>query len=165
MLSDARFEMLLYLGLTLGVLAAVVVLSRKVLGVLRELLGELAGAMDKMRDGNYDVEIPHVQRSDEIGTMARATEGFRENFVRVQAAENQKKNAEAATERKSLMGKLAGEFEAAIGKIVGAVSSASGELTTTATMLTATADTTQKLTGTVAAASEEASSNVQSVAS
>jgi methyl-accepting chemotaxis protein len=165
MLSDARFDMLVYLGLTFGVLAVVVVLSRKVLGVLRDLLGELAGAMDKMRDGNYAVEIPHVQRTDEIGTMARATEGFRENFVRVQAQENERKNADATAERKTLMGKLAGEFEAAIGKIVGAVSSASGELTATATTLTATADTTQQLTSTVATASEEASSNVQSVAS
>jgi len=154
MLSDARFDIVVYLVLTLGVVGAVVLLGRKVLGILRELLGELAGAMDKMRDGNYDVEIPHVKRSDEIGIMARATEGFRENFVRVQAAENEKKNAQTAAERKTLMGRLAGEFEAAIGNIVGAVSSASGELTATATTLTATADTTQKLTGTVAAASE-----------
>jgi len=165
MLSDARFDMLVYLGLTLAVLAAVVVLSRKVVGILRDLLGELAGAMDKMRDGHYDVEIPHVKRRDEIGTMARATEGFRENFVRVQAQENDKKNADAAAERKSLMGKLAAEFEAVVGSIVGAVSSASSELSSTATALTATADTTQKLTSTVAAASEEASTNVQSVAS
>ena len=43
-------------------------------------------------------------------------------------------------------------------------SSASGELTSTATALTGTADTTQKLTTTVAAASAEASTNVQSVA-
>jgi len=165
MVSAAQYAMYLYLVMTLGVLAVVVLLSRKVLSILRELLGELAGAMDKMRDGNYDVEIPHVKRTDEIGVMARATDGFRENFVRAQARENEKKNAETAAERKSLMGKLAGDFEAVIGNIVGAVSSASGELTMTATTLTKTAESTQQLSGTVAAASEEASSNVQSVAS
>ena len=74
-----------------------------VLRTLRELLGELAGAMDKMRDGHYDVAIPHVERTDEIGMMARATEGFRENFVRVKQSETERKNAEAAAERKSLL--------------------------------------------------------------
>ena len=164
MLGDARFDMFAYLGVTLAVLAGVILLGRKVLGILRELLGELAGAMDHMRDGNYDVAIPHVERTDEIGTMARAVEGFRENFVRVARQDNERKNAEAATERKSLLAKLAGDFEAVIGNIVGAVSSASGELTSTATTLTRTAETTQQLSSTVVSVSESASTNVQSVA-
>jgi methyl-accepting chemotaxis protein len=165
MLSAAFRDMLVYLVVTLLVLAVVVLLGRKVVRTLRELLGELAGAMDQMRDGHYDVAIPHTGRSDEIGVMARATEGFRENFVRVTEREGAEKSAQAAAERKALLEKLAGDFEAVVGNIVGAVSSASGELTATATALTATADTTQKLTTTVAAASEEASTNVQSVAS
>ena len=165
LLSDAFRDMLVYLGITLAVLAAVILLGRKVLGILRGLLGELAGAVDKMRDGDYDVAIPHTKRADEIGVMARATEGFRENFMRVKERETEEKNAEAAAERKSLLAKLAGDFEAVIGNIVGAVSSASGELTSTATTLTRTAETTQQLSTTVAAASEEASTNVQSVAS
>ena len=165
MLSDARFDMYAYLGFTLLVLAVVILLSRKIVRVVSELLGELAGAMDKMRDGQYDVAIPHVKRPDEIGIMARAVEGFRENFVKVTENENARKNAEATTERKSLLAKLAGDFEAVVGNIVAAVSSASGELTTTATTLTHTAETTQKLSSTVVAVSEQASSNVQSVAS
>ena len=165
MLSEARREMLVYLGLTLAVLAVVLLLSRMVMRTLRELLSELADAMDKMRDGNYDVPIPHVGRTDEIGVMARATEGFRENFVRVTERENERKNAQAAIERKSLLEKLAGDFQAVIGHIVGAVSSASGELTSTATALTRTAENTQHLSSAVVAASEQASTNVRSVAS
>ena len=59
-----------------------------------------------MRDGNYDVAIPHVKREDEIGTIARAVEGFRENFVQVARQDNERKNAEATAERKSILGKL-----------------------------------------------------------
>ncbi len=165
MLSEAWRDMLLYLCVTLAVLAVVVMLSRKVVGILRALLGELAGAMDKMRDGHYDVAIPHTSRADEIGVMARAVDGFRENFVAVSKQENARKNAEAASERKALLEKIAGDFEAVVGGIVGAVSSASGELTSTAATLTTTAETTQRLSTTVGAASEEASTNVQSVAS
>ena len=165
MLSEAWRAMLGYLCITLIVLAAVALLSRKVLGILRGLLGELAATMDKMRDGHYDVAIPHVDRADEIGVMARAVEGFRENFVRFAEEDSARKNAEASAERKSLLAKLAGDFEAVIGNIVGAVSSASAELTSTATTLTRTAETTQELSSTVAAASGQASTNVQTVAS
>jgi methyl-accepting chemotaxis protein len=165
MVSDARRDTLLYAGICLAVLIAVAWLSRKVLRTLRELLGELAGAVDQMRDGHYDVAIPHTKRGDEIGVMARATEGFRENFMRVKEQESTEKNAQATAERKALLEKIAGDFEAVVGGIVGAVSSASGELTTTAGTLTQTADSTQQLSITVASASEEASTNVQSVAS
>ena len=164
MVSDAERDIFTYLGICLAVLCVVIALSRHVLRTLRELLGELAGAMDKMRDGDYTIAIPHVDRTDEIGTMARATEGFRENFVRVNERENDRKNSEAVAERKSLLTKLAGDFEAVIGNIVGAVSASSGELTSTATTLTRTAETTQQLSSTVASASESASTNVQSVA-
>jgi methyl-accepting chemotaxis protein len=164
MLSAARRDLIVYLAIFCVVIGAVVALSRMVLRTLRELQAELANAMDQMRDGHYDVAIPHVGRPDEIGVMARAVEGFRENFVRVARQDNERKNADAATERKSLLAKLAGDFEAVIGNIVGTVSSASSELATAATTLTQTADTTQKLSATVAAASEEASANVRSVA-
>jgi methyl-accepting chemotaxis protein len=164
MVTDARGDVLFYLAITLSVLSIAVVLSRMAVRTLSELLSELAGAIDQMRDGRYDTVIPHVDRKDEIGVMARATEGFRANFMRVKERETEQKNAEAANERKSLMERLAGEFEAVVGSIVGAVSSASGELAAAATTLTRTAETTQKLSTDVAAASEEASTNVQSVA-
>src|SRR5262249_5300936 len=165
MLGEAERNIFVYLAVCLAALAIVIGLSRIVLRTLRELLGELAGAMDKMRDGHYDVAIPHVARPDEIGVMARAVEAFRENCVRFAEQDSARKNAEASADRKSLLAKLAGDFEAVIGNIVGAVSSASGELTSTATTLTKTAETTQQLSSTVAAASGQASSNVQSVAS
>jgi len=165
MLGAAERDIVIYLAVCLGALAVVIALSRFVMRTLRELLAELAAAMDKMRDGHYDVAIPHVGRSDEIGVMARAVEGFRENFVRFAEQDSARKNADAAAERKSLLAKLAGDFEAVIGNIVGAVSAASGELTSTATTLTRTAETTQQLSSTVATASGQASTNVASVAS
>jgi methyl-accepting chemotaxis protein len=163
MLSAAWRSMLIYFGLTLAALAAVIVLSRMVLRIVRDLLDGLVGAIDSMRDGNFAIAIPHVERKDEIGEMARATDGFRENFVRAQELENERKNAEATAQRKALMNKIAGEFEAAVGDIVHAVSSAANELEATASTLTRTADTTQQMANAVTAASGEASTNVQAV--
>jgi methyl-accepting chemotaxis protein len=63
------------------------------------------------------------------------------------------------------MSRLAGDFEAAVGKIIETVSMASNELEGSADTLTTTAARAQELTTIVAGASEEASANVQSVAS
>ena len=63
------------------------------------------------------------------------------------------------------MHRLADDFENAVGEIINVVSSASNELEASANSLTSTADRSQKLSTVVAAASEEASTNVQSVAS
>lgn len=71
----------------------------------------------------------------------------------------------AEGEKKALIDKLANDFESAIGKIVSAVSSASTQLEGSANQLSSTAERSQQLTITVSAASDAASTNVQSVAS
>jgi hypothetical protein len=76
-----------------------------------------------------------------------------------------KQDLVAAELRKSEMHKLADQFERAVGEIVETESSASTELEASASTLTNTSGRTQELTTMVAAASEEASTNVQSVAS
>ncbi|RAI25086.1 hypothetical protein CH340_25770, partial [Rhodoplanes serenus] len=63
------------------------------------------------------------------------------------------------------MAKLADGFESAVGNIVGMVSSAASQLEAEARRLTSTAETTQRLSNTVASASTQASANVQTVAS
>ncbi len=99
--------------------------------------------------------------------MADAVEVFKSNAVTRQELEAEQKETEtrAVARRKSDMNKLANEFEGAVGQIVETVSSASSELEASAGTLTSTAERAQELTTMVAAASEEASTNVQSVAS
>lgn len=70
-----------------------------------------------------------------------------------------------AQQRKADMIKMADAFEGAVGEIVETVSSASTELEASADVLTSTAIRSQELTTMVEAASEEASTNVQAVAS
>jgi len=138
---------------------SVVTIARPVRRV-GEVLLELA-------HGNKAVEIPYVGRADEIGDNARAANTFKENLIRIEQMESAQKDAEAAANatRKAAMLKLADEFQAAIGGIVNTVSSASSQLETAAGTLTTTADSTQELSSMVAAASEEASTNVGAVAS
>jgi methyl-accepting chemotaxis protein len=128
----------------------------------------LNGALGEMAGGNLDVVIPGAGRGDEIGDLAKTVVVIRENAeqkARDEAEAKIKQDQVAAEQRKADMVKLADTFETAVGEIVETVSSASSELESSAGTLTANAERAQELTTMVAAASEEASTNVQSVAS
>ena len=155
------------------IMAIVVVISLIVsvvfsfLGVARPMT-RLNGALGEMAGGNLDVEIPGADRGDEIGDLAKTVTVIRENAeqkARDEAEAKIKQDLIAAERRKAEMIKLADDFEGAVGEIVETVSSASTQLEAAAGTLTTTAERAQELTTMVAAASEEASTNVQSVAS
>lgn len=137
------------------------------LGVARPMT-RLNGALGEMAGGNLDVEIPGASRGDEIGDLAKTVTVIRENAeqkAREEAEAKVEQDQVAAQRRKREMIKLADDFEGAVGNIVETVSSASTQLEAAAGTLTNTAERAQELTTMVAAASEEASTNVQSVAS
>jgi methyl-accepting chemotaxis protein len=131
-------------------------------------ISALAKSMLELADGNFDVVLPGLTRKDEVGHVARAVGRFK-----ALAAENARRDAEAkiaqdlraAEQRKSEMHRIADGFEAVVGEIVETVSSTSGELAQSAGTLTRSAERSTELSTTVAAASEVASTNVQSVAS
>jgi methyl-accepting chemotaxis protein len=139
--------------------------------IARGIIGPLSGLTSGMRElagGNFDVVLPGLDRQDEVGDMAKAVETFKvkaEERARDEAEAKIKQDQIAARQRRADMIKLADDFEAAVGEIVETVSSASTELEVSASTLTTTAERAQELTTMVAVASEEASANVQSVAS
>jgi methyl-accepting chemotaxis protein len=137
------------------------------LGVARPLT-RLDGALGRMARGELTIEIPGANRGDEVGDMAKTVVVIRENAeqkARDDAEAKVTQDMRTAQQRKADMIKLADDFEGAVGEIIDTVSSASTELEASASTLTATAVRSQELTTMVAAASEEASTNVQSVAS
>jgi methyl-accepting chemotaxis protein len=139
--------------------------------IARGIIGPLSGLTSGMKElagGNFGVVLPGLDRKDEVGDMAQAVETFKvkaEEKARDEAEAKVKQDLLAAKQRKADMVKLADDFESAVGEIVETVSSASTELEASASTLKATAVRSQELTIMVAAASEEASTNVQSVAS
>lgn len=167
MIDAAWAGIIIYAGVTVTILAVVSVLSYWVIGVLRRLLAGLARVMENLRDGHYDIAVPNLDRMDEIGVMAKATENFREKLARLAAVEAEQKEAEARTtaQRKADMEALADRFEKAVGNIVETVSSSATQLEVAASTLTDTAESTKQLSTVVAGVSEQASHNVQSVAS
>ena len=123
--------------------------------------------MRRLAANNTDIDIPETGRRDEIGEMARTVEVFKEAMVETNRlrAEQVETEQRQMRERKADMHRMADGFEGAVGQIIATVSSASAELEKSAGVLTSTATRSESLATKVAGASEEASVNVQSVAS
>ena len=127
----------------------------------------LVSALQRLAKGE-DTEIAGADRGDEIGQTARAVNDIKDMLAEKaqrEAYEKENRDRIIAEQRQQDMHRLADQFESAVGGIVNTVSSASSQLASAADQLTRTAETTQQLSTTVAAASEEASTNVSSVAS
>ncbi|HEY0329277.1 MAG TPA: HAMP domain-containing methyl-accepting chemotaxis protein [Rhodopseudomonas sp.] len=144
-------------------------------GVLALLLGRgiskpmtaMCAAMRQLAGGDFDVVLPGLGRKDELGEMAAAVEEFKVQAVSKAARDaeaHEAQNQAASAARRAELIKFADEFESAVGAIVSHVSASAEQLEAAAGTLTRTAETTQSLSGQVAGASSEASSNMQSVA-
>jgi methyl-accepting chemotaxis protein len=157
-------------SLSIGVCAILLLLGTWVFSffTIARPMRALTVAMEDLAGGNFAVVLPGLGRKDEVGGVAGAVEKFKvvsEQKARDEAEAKIKQDQIAAQQRRADMIKLANDFEGAVGEIVETVSSASTELEASANVLTKTAERAQEVTTTVAAASEEASTNVQSVAS
>ena len=157
------------------ILLAVIVGTAIVLGaafsfyVIRDIstgIASIVTPMQALGEGNLGAEVPHQGEKTEMGMMADALQVFKDALIAKKAADEAAAiDAEAKIERGRRVDDITREFEQMIGEIVTTVSSASSQLESSAGSLSATAARSQELSTVVAAASEEASTNVQSVAS
>ncbi len=122
--------------------------------------------MQALGEGNLTTEIPYRGQKTEVGMMADALEVFKTALIAKKRADDiASKEAEVKLERSRRLDEITGRFEAVVGEIVETVSTASSALEGHAGGLTHTAGRAQDLATSVTAASEEACTNVQSVAS
>jgi len=184
---QAAQKALMITGLVLLLVALVATLIAR--GIVKPMQ-VMTAAMRELAGGRLDVVLPGLGRKDEIGEIASAVEAFKLKAVEAagrdamereereraaaeerrrtdehEAAQRKAADEQISTERRAATLQLAAEFEATVGGIVDTVSSAATELEAAAGTLTHTAETTQSLSVGVAAASGQASGNVQSVAS
>ncbi len=165
---DAPGERVGFINLlvSLGILVA---LSIAIMVILDRIIRPLRKSTEVMRtlaDGDVSVEVPALDRSDEIGEMARAVNVFKDNAIRMLEMQKEKEEAErlAQEEKRRLMGDLSDDFEAQVKDVVEALSSATTEMQATAEQMSSMADTANRQATGVASASGQATANVQTVA-
>ena len=162
--GSVRMWMLIALGLAVVIVTGASFLIGRSISTA---LSAMVHAMIRLAGGDVTIAIPSLGRKDEVGEMAAAVQVFQANMIETERLRAEQSAAEQRQlqQRKTDMHKLADGFEGAVGEIIEIVSSAATELEASANALKTTAARSQELATVVAAASEEATTNVQSVAS
>ncbi|MFC4236790.1 methyl-accepting chemotaxis protein [Thalassospira xianhensis] len=138
-----------------------IILSR---AIVRAIAG-LTGKMTRLARNDFDVDLGEVDRKDEIGEMARAVLVFRENGVERQKLEADQRAAEEAQRKRfETQESYIREFDTEVVTMMGAVGSAVEQLHAVSEVLRNSANTATEQSSAVSAGTEEASSNVQLVA-
>lgn len=170
-LSDERLQgsLLQLAAISLLVLGLILFfVLRGVMVALRMMTTPLKGmttVMEELAAGNKDVEIPALDRQDEIGDMAQAVQVFKDNAVRADRLAEEKaaeqKERQARAERIEM---LAGDFDSTVTSSLDTVATASFEMQGTAESMTTTAEQAARQTSNMESMSEEVASMVQAVA-
>ncbi len=151
--------------LTLLSLGAAVALTAIARSITRPLNG-LNAAMQRIIRGERAFTVAHCDRADELGTMARALEGFRLELEKADrlTALHQQDEATKARHTQALE-RLVAAFDRSISGMLTAVTTSAERLGVSARSMQSVADEAQSEAAATAAAAEQTAVNVQTVAS
>ncbi len=134
-------------------------------GMLIRSLKELTEKMGRLAAGDLTTEVTATDQTDEVGAMARAVEVFKRNSITAERLASQKQQEDLARQaRVDVIERLTGQFEHQVFKVVNALSESSGEMQCVSATLATNAERTNQESCSVASASQQALSNVQTVA-
>ncbi|CAK0746075.1 methyl-accepting chemotaxis protein [uncultured Gammaproteobacteria bacterium] len=129
-------------------------------------LNALREAMARLVRGDHGIDVPLLDKHDEIGDMARAVQVFKENAQRLDQMMGESRRAEhAAAATSQEMRSLADHFEGDVERFVADVTTAVRELQTLSGSMADTAENSASRTAEVSHASTQATGNAATVAS
>ena len=151
-------------GLMIAIFVALMyVVSRTVIRPMRQM----TESMEVLAAGDTSVEVPALDKRDEIGAMAKAVQVFKDNAIRVAKMEEEQTamRARAEEEKRETMNRMADEFDSSVGQIVDQVSAAVQEMQNTATDMTGVAENNSEQAEKVRNDAQITNNNVSAVAS
>jgi methyl-accepting chemotaxis protein len=151
---------------TIAILAAAALLAFLLGRGMSRPLTAITAVMNRLSSGDTDVTIPGGDRKDELGTMAGAVDVFRRNMIesRLLREEQEAAKKHSEEEKSALQRRMADRFEADVKSVVSAVARATESMQRVAAEITASVNGTSAQAAAAAAASEEASSSINTVA-
>jgi len=143
----------------LGILAWIAVVQ------VARPLGGMAELMSRLASGDLTVEVAGAERRDEVGALARALLVFKKTAIEVDRTRaDRDAEREAKVARAQNLEGLTREFEGKTDAVAQSLSAAARKLQGSAQSMVGTADGASRQSAAVAAAAEQASTNVQTVA-
>jgi methyl-accepting chemotaxis protein len=162
--TDGRFKMLIWTVSVIVMLVLALGLLGIAIGVIRPVV-HMTSVMKRLADGDLNVEIPSVERRDEVGSMAQAVEVFKQAAVenlRLQEQQAESFEEAAVAQRNALLG-MAETVERETGSSVESVGAATRNVVDVAVGLTKLAANLSSNSQAVAAASVQSLANSQTV--
>ncbi len=122
--------------------------------------------MGRLSQGDYSVDVPAQDQSDEIGEMAKAVQVFKDNGLQMQKMQEEAKEAEARAEeeKRKAMNDLADGFEREVQSLVKTVGAAAQQVDGIAQKVGGLAEDASGRSSEADAATQDASNNVGAVA-
>jgi methyl-accepting chemotaxis protein len=128
-------------------------------------LSLITATIKRVAEGDEHVEVPHTDRADEIGALARAIQIFQEAMDRNRNLNSQVlQDSQAREHRAKQIESSVEEFRSAIGGVLRAVTDNATAMRETARSITQVASDASGRAIAAASATEQASSNVNAVA-
>ena len=145
----------------LAVLAVRWILGR----VIAHPIEDMTARMGQLADGDTGVEIPALDRKDEVGDIARAVQVFKDNTIAKQAMEGEAEKAAMRREqRMARLENLINGFESAVAAVLETLAVNAQKMTVTARRMVDFADSASQRAGSAAQHASEANENVRMVA-
>ena len=128
-------------------------------------LNDVTGVIDGMTKGQLETNIPHIERKDEIGLIARSLAVFRDAAARNREMESEERTkSEEEHKRVLTVEEITRQFEAKVASLMGEVGNTISALEGDAATMRTHAETTRERAQSAAKSAGHASENVQSVA-
>ena len=165
-LSDANRTMIIQAILSLIAVSLVVLAFIVMQRRLAQPVTELTGTINRISAGDLEAEVTLRDRKDEVGSIARALEELRQEGLRARAAEEERrKEQEKQLERAQMIARLTSDFDAAVSASLDTTVEIAAAVNESATRLHETSDGVLRQSEMVDQAAEQATHNVQTVAS
>ena len=146
---------------TIGAVFAV----RWILGrVIAHPIEDMTARMRALAQGDTSVEMPALERQDEVGDIARAVQVFKDNTIAKQQMEGEARKSAASREARMVrLEQLIHAFETAVASVLGTVAATADKMTTTTRRMVDFADTASERADSAALHARQANENVRMV--
>ena len=155
------------------VIVAARMLTNRIGGSVSDPLARISSILERLTGHDYSVEIDGLQRSDEIGALARAAMALRETGLQkaqLEASEAVLRDREADSirraevQRRAALAETADDFEMTVMNVVNTVAAIATQIEAGSRETNAAAERSRTVSASVASAAGQASGNVQAMA-
>ncbi|MBX7539822.1 methyl-accepting chemotaxis protein [Qipengyuania sp. GH29] len=160
--TNIVYLFVLFFTVALAGIVLIVLSTRIIARDISGTVSQLTDSAERLATGDKSIQIPGLERRDELGGLARSLHVFLRAAFRFEKMASEKEALRA--ERGQDLQRLALQFESTVGEVVNGVAAASSQLNSTASAMAAAAEQATHQSESVTHSMEQASGGVTAAA-